>query len=134
MCPDLRHHRRGEEPRKHHAGTQVHVERPVDLLDREAVEAPGGRDARVGDQDINLARLFGEAPGLAGAGEIGRNHLRFTELLRELAERVGIASRQDELRALAMQPPCDMRTKTGRCACEQDRLAAELHGRRICRG
>jgi hypothetical protein len=86
---------------EHHRAAKVDREGAIDLFQGERREPTGRRDARVGDQDVDVAGLVGQALRLAGARQVGRYDARIAELVRQLAQRVFVPRREDEPCAFA---------------------------------
>ncbi len=76
---------------EHHRGAQVHVERAVDFIHGERIDRAGRRERGVGDQDVDVACLLGEAFDLGRHGQIDGHRLG-AELRRELLERVAASA------------------------------------------
>ena len=112
----------GEDDRR----AQVHLERPVDLLDREGVERPRGRQGRVGDQDVDVAGLGHEPGHLGTLGEVDGQGAP-AQLGGQRLEHVASPAGQDQLRAAPGEGPGDRVADAARGACEEDRGARDLH-------
>src|SRR2546423_3395609 len=117
---------------QHDSRAQVDGDRPVDLLDLECCQAPGGGDAGVGDEHVDLTSFLREPFRLAHPRQVGTDYPRIAELISQLPEGVLGSRGEDKLCPGLAQASSDVRTEAGRRAGEQNSLPSEIfHARRI---
>ena len=128
-------HGRLEGPGEEHRRLQVHAQRPLDLVGREALQFSGPRETGVGDQAVHLARIGGEPLGGSVLAQIGSCDTVLTwQRARELVQRVDLPSAQDQACAPSGK---GLRDRSPDAACrsrEQHRLAIEVHVGKLPRG
>ena len=87
---------------------------------------PAGRQARVGDEDIDVRVVARQALDRGQVGEIDR-HGRRAGLGRERLEHLGTAAGEHQPRALGVQAARDRVAEPARRAGEQDGPPGEVH-------
>ena len=107
-------HARLQSPRQQHRCLEVDPQRPGQLLAAEVREAPGGRQARVGDEDVDGAGLGGQSLRRARLGQVGRH--RFVaaagKLARERRQSLRVTAAEDQRRPAAGQRLGDRSAET----------------------
>ena len=105
---------------------EVHLEGPVDLLDREGVERPRGRQGGIGDQDVDVTRLGHEPCHLGTVREVDGQGAP-AQLSGQRLEHIAPPAGQDQLRAAPGEGSGDGMPDAAGGACEEDRGAGDLH-------
>ena len=123
-------HPRQQRPRELDRRSQVHVERAIDLLGREAVDGAAGRKRRVRDEHVDRARALGERGRALGVREVrGQAHGPPAELGADLLQHVLAPGAQEHARAACVECPRDRATNPARGPGEEDGRAVKLHRR-----
>jgi hypothetical protein len=91
-----RKHARQQTVGEHHCRPQIHVSRPVDLIDRKANQLATGRHTGVGDQNVDCAGLIGQSFHVVWQAQVSHDDACGVELACQSLERILVTRREHQ--------------------------------------